>query len=110
MAWVGNSFQVPSAAWAIAGVLHQRKLISRVPTAEELADPGKPGNLGWETSTQESLPEDSEWQRKVETQEQVLLTRYLLGRATHRGGEIRAVGRVLHAGAALTMNVDPGWW
>ena len=39
-----------------------------------------------------------------------MLARYLFGMATHRGGEIRAVGRVLHVGAALTMSVDPGWW
>jgi len=83
MALVGNRFNVPSAGWAIAGQLHSWAVISRMPTAAELADPGHPCNLAVCSSAGAILPREAVWQAEVAEHGEVLLARYLLSMTTH---------------------------
>ena len=40
----------------------------------------------------------------------VMIARCYLSMSTHRGGEVRSPGRVLHMGAAITKSIHPESW
>jgi len=102
---IRNGFHAGAMPWVMGLQLYEWDLIRRMPTVEEVADPGKQFSLAF-GSNREKFNVNQELVELSEGDEAVALARWLMGLNSYRGGDIRQLGRTLSAAKVTTQGIN----
>ena len=98
---IGNTFNVPVMAWLLAQQLYKWKMIARLPTVSELADP-------WCSCDLFSRKEQA---MEMDPDEAALaLVRHYFSKQSLRGGDVRSMSELNIAKVILPGSMDPEEW